>query len=364
MNNHIVKNPNLPMFDFTISSADMNYRHSVFGGLLLIAVIMATSCGSQVVNERKSDSKDGDTAAVKAEVPKPVLDTVAYDRIMKSISNGDTTGLWPVKAPYPLPGAILPFNRVVAYYGNLFSKQMGILGELPKAQMLNKLKGEVANWQRADSSIPVIPALHYIAVTAQGSPGKDGKHRLRMPFHQIDTIVNWAREIDALVFIDIQVGHSNVQTEVPQFEKYLQMPQVHFGIDPEFSMKGVGRPGSRIGTFSDQDINATIDYLASVVRKYNLPPKILVIHRFTQGMVTGYNKIKKTPEVQVVMDMDGWGNKTLKRSTWLRYIYREPVMFAGFKIFYKNDTKTGKDQLYSPHELIKFTPQPMYIQYQ
>ena len=30
--------------------------------------------------------------------------------------------LWPVKTVYPNTGAILPFNRIVAYYGNLYSK--------------------------------------------------------------------------------------------------------------------------------------------------------------------------------------------------------------------------------------------------
>ena len=79
---------------------------------------------------------------------------------------------------------------------------------------------------------------------------------------------------------------------------------------------------------------------------------------------SNYKNIKNVPEVQVVMDMDGWGNKVLKRSTWLRYIYREPVEYAGFKLFYKHDTKTGADQLYSPEELVKFTPKPIYIQYQ
>jgi hypothetical protein len=142
------------------------------------------------------------------------------------------------------------------------------------------------------------------------------------------------------------------------------MPQVHLGIDPEFSMKNGEVPGSVIGTFTAEDINAAIDYLAAVVKKNNLPPKILVIHRFTQGMVTGYERIKKVPEVQVVIDMDGWGDKILKRSTWLRYIFKEPVQFAGFKIFYKNDTKKGKDQLYTPEELLKFIPKPIYIQYQ
>jgi hypothetical protein len=34
---------------------------------------------------------------------------------------------------------------------------------------------------------------------------------------------------------------------------------------------------------------------------------------FTQG-ITNYKKIKTVPEVQVVMDMDGFGSKVLKRS--------------------------------------------------
>ena len=81
-------------------------------------------------------------------------------------------------------------------------------------------------------------------------------------------------------------------------------------------------------------------------------------------MVTNYKNIKIIPEVQVVMDMDGWGPKVLKRSTYLLYIYKQPVEFTGFKLFYKNDTKTGADQLYTPQELLKFIPKPIYIQYQ
>lgn len=292
------------------------------------------------------------------------IDTADYDKRMLLLSNNDTTGKWPAKAPYPLAGAILPYTRIVAFYGNLYSKKMGILGEIPKDEMLKKLMDEVAKWQAADSTLPVTPALHYVAVSAQGSPGKDGKHRMRMPFSQIDTIVNWAKEIKALVFLDLQVGHSFVKDEVPPLEPYLKMPNVNLGIDPEFSLKNGEVPGTKIGTFNQDDVNAAVDYLAQLVRKNNLPPKILIVHRFTQGMITGYEKIKKVPEVQVVMDMDGWGDKILKRSTYLRYIYKEPVQFTGFKLFYKNDTKTGADQLYTPAELLKFIPKPIYIQYQ
>jgi hypothetical protein len=292
-------------------------------------------------------------------------DSADYKRLVEYISHGDSTGRWPVDDDLPKPGAILPFKRIIAYYGNLYSRQMGILGELPKDSMFSKLKGEVKKWTEADSVIQSIPALHYIAVTAQGSPGAGNTYRLRMPFHQIDTIIKWANEINALVFLDIQVGLSTIEKELPLFEKYLSMPNVHLGIDPEFSMKTGKKPGSVIGTYDAKDINYTIDYLKTIVEKNNLPPKILVVHRFTRPMVTNYKQIKLSPEVQVVMNMDGWGISAKKISTYRSFIYPEPVQFTGFKIFYKNDTKKcGAAKEMQPADVLKLTPNPVYIQYQ
>jgi len=327
--------------------------------LCLLYILTSLGCQDTLPNLKSDNS-----AAEKTIAEKNKIDTASYNELLKALSNNDTTAKWPAKAPYPLPGAILPYYRIVAFYGNLYSKRMGILGEIPKDSMFKKLQYEISRWKAADSSLPIKPALHYIAVSAQGRPGKDSMHRMRMPFHQIDTVVTWAKEIDALVFLDIQVGHSLVKNEVPQLEKYLKMPQVHLGIDPEFSLKNGEVPGTKIGSFNADDINAAVDFLADVVRKNNLPPKILIVHRFTQGMVTGYEQIKKVPEVQIVMDMDGWGDKILKRSTYLRYIYKEPVQFTGFKLFYKNDLKKGSHELYTPEEILKFTPKPIYIQYQ
>ncbi|MBG6063484.1 hypothetical protein IWX83_003294 [Flavobacterium sp. CG_9.1] len=331
---------------------------------LLLLSTLACNRGKAADTENETE----ETATVKVvdsieKTPTLTIDTVDYNKRMIALSNNDTTGRWPVKTPYPLPGALLPYNRIIAYYGNLYSTKMGILGELPRKEMLAKLQGEVAKWQAADSTVKAIPALHYIAVTAQGAPGKNNMHRLRMPFKQIDTIISWAKPINALVFLDIQVGHSTVKSEVAELEKYLAMPNVHLGIDPEFSMKGGERPGSKIGHFTAADINDAIDILADIVRKNKLTPKVLVIHRFTQGMVKNYKEIKKVPEVQIVMDMDGFGSKVLKKDSYKAYIYREPVQFTGFKLFYKNDNKNDW-KMYSPEELVKFTPKPIYIQYQ
>lgn len=343
---------------------------------LPLAAALFSNCSSiQAGDEKKIDSaadaKVEQAATDNAGDQKPVynlkpIDTAAFDRINKELANGDTSGKWPAKFPYPSPGAILPFNRILAFYGNLYSTRMGVLGEYPKNEMISKLKGEVKSWQAADPSLPVIPALHYIAVTAQGAPGKDGKFRSRMPFKQIDTIVSWAREIKGLAFVDVQVGLSTLQAEIPQLETYLSMPDVHLGIDPEFAMLGKGgkRPGSVIGTYDAEDINYVVDYLAALVKKNNIPPKILVVHRFTNGMVRNFQNIKKVPQVQIVMDMDGWGDKTLKRSSYLLYERRDPVMFTGFKLFYKNDIRSGADQMLSPKEVLAQQPKPIYIQYQ
>ncbi|MEJ7684405.1 MAG: hypothetical protein WKG06_42475 [Segetibacter sp.] len=83
------------------------------------------------------------------------------------------------------------------------------------------------------------------------------------------------------------------------------MPNVHLGIDPEFSMKTGAAPGKVVGTFDAKDVNYASTYLAGLVTKYNLPPKVLVVHRFTQGMLTNYKQISTRPEVQLVIDMDG-----------------------------------------------------------
>jgi hypothetical protein len=296
--------------------------------------------------------------------PPLTLDTVQYKKMLTRICRGDSSGRWPVNADFPLAGAILPFKRIVAYYGNLYSKKMGALGEYPEPEMLRRLMGEVKKWEQADSGMPVQPALHYIAVTAQGSPGKGGKYILRMPGKQIDTILRMAAKINAIVFLDVQVGLSNVQTEIPQLEKFLRLPLVNLGIDPEFSMKTGAKPGTKIGTMDAADVNFVTRYLARLVDSFHLPPKILVVHRFTHPMITNYRKIETRPEVQIVMDMDGWGVQSRKLTSYRDYINKEPVQFAGFKLFYKNDYREPNSRMLTPEEILRLKPQPVYIQYQ
>ena len=289
-------------------------------GLVILAVLLLSGAifflSGQIFPESYK-VKDYTKASVIEVYKAPELDLVDYDRRMRRLANYDsgvatTSQIWPVKAPYPKVGAILPFKRVVAYYGNLYSTKMGVLGEYSEEEMIRRLKIEIDRWEKADPSTPVQPALDYIAVTAQGSAGADGKYRLRMPDSEIEKVILMAKKINAIVILEVQPGLANLQQEIEILEPYLKMPYIHLAIDPEFCMKNNRKPGEYIGTVDASEINEASAYLAKLVRENNLPPKILIVHRFTQNMVTNARQIKTRPEVQIVIDMDGWGGPAKK----------------------------------------------------
>ncbi|MRG45318.1 hypothetical protein GFS24_09335 [Chitinophaga sp. SYP-B3965] len=334
--------------------------------LLLSCCLLFISCNALPDNSQISPRRVGKErkVAIADTIAVPVPDTAdQYKRQIQYLLHDKPTEKWQVPTGRPLPGAILPYKRIVAYYGNLYSSRMGILGELPPDEMLEKLAGEVNKWEKADTLFPVQPALHYIAVTAQSSPGASRKYRMRMPDAEIEKVLQMAQRIKAIVFLDIQVGLGTLQEEIPALDKYLRLPYVHLGIDPEYSMKNGKVPSTSVGTFDAADINYASDYLASLVQQYQLPPKVLVVHRFTQGMVTNYKTIKIQPEVQIIMNMDGFGSPAKKIDSYKGWIAGQPVEYTGFKLFYKNDVSEGK-HLMEPEEVLRLFPRPIYIQYQ
>ncbi|TAF46371.1 MAG: hypothetical protein EAZ51_09795 [Sphingobacteriales bacterium] len=337
---------------------------SLIAAYFIIVCVLVSCAGADSKTNAHQKSLVASVQAIPETKAMPV-DSAKYVALQKYLANGDTTGKWPVKNDViPISGAILPFNRIIAYYGNLYSKKMGALGEYAPKEMWEKLDAEVAKWNKADSVIKAIPAIHYIATVASGTAGKNGFYNNRMPESQIDSALAIAKMHNAIVFLDIQVSLSNLKTELPRLEKYLKLPQVHLGIDPEFSMKTGAKPGTKIGTYDASDINYAAQYLAKLVTQNNLPAKILIVHRFTQGMVTNYQNIKLRKEIQIIMHMDGWGEPELKKGTYRHYLYKEPVQFVGFKLFYKNDLKKAPHRLMTADELLKLKPKPIYIQYQ
>jgi hypothetical protein len=272
---------------------------------------------------------------------------------------------WYPAMPEFRDGSILPCSRIVAYYGHPNSTRMGALGQYPKDEMLRRLREQVAEWERADPATPVIPALHMVAVVAQGEPGRSGHYRTISTDAVVQEVYDWTKEVNGIFFVDIQTGTEDLRQILPRFEWILQNPDVHVGVDPEFMMKDGSIPGRRVGTMDAADVNYAIEYLAKVVNEYNLPPKVLIIHRFTQGMVTNAKQIRPRPEVQVVIHMDGHGRMQgplFKYDTYAQFIVQEPVQFAGWKNFYLHDNEKGV--MPTAADLMRLHPLPLYLQYQ
>jgi hypothetical protein len=303
-----------------------------------------------------------DSAVLTAVATQPKSRTRADSIVGQHDSRRLQESRWPVNGRHRCR---LDFanRRIVAFYGNPLSKRMGILGEIPYDQMLSRLDTITAQWRAADPLIGVLPALHLIVSVAQPAPGKDGMYRQRSDPDLIEKIYGFAKARGAITILDVQVGKSTLDSELPVLLPFLSRPDVHLGIDPEFFMHNnrEGRvPGSKIGSM---DANFAIDYLAQLVTKYKLPPKVLVIHRFTTNMLSHANQIKLDPRVQVVINMDGWGQPWHKFDTYRTCEVKEPVQFTGFKLFFHNDTRKG-DALLSPLEVLALRPRPLYVQYQ
>ena len=303
-------------------------------------------------------AKDPISATPPTDSPRPAKPVKAKKRIF-NISPADSAR-WPVPAPDPLPGSILPEHRIVAFYGNPLSKRMGILGEIDPEEMLRRLEEKATEWAAADSGQKVLPALHLIATVAQGYPGPARKYRLQMPDSVIERVADWAEKRGWLLFLDIQPGLSSVEAELPVLVPYLKRPYVHLALDPEFAMKDGHLPGRDwMGNMDASEVNHAIDVVAKLVEEHQLPPKVLVVHRFTRNMLKNASRIKLDPRVQVVIDMDGYGPPGSKMGAYRWFVVRHPVQYTGFKLFFKNDKPMMK-----PEEVLELYPKPMYIQYQ
>jgi hypothetical protein len=327
-------------------------------------VLADSTADSVKVDTTRRDSSQADSAKPDSLTPSAVRGSpkpagVRPKRGAFNLPPSDSAR-WPVRGPDPLPGAILPEHRVVAFYGNPLSKRMGILGELPPEEMLPRLEEVATQWAAADSGQKVLPALHLIATVAQGYPGPARKYRLQMPDSVIQRVAGWAEERGWLLFLDIQVGVSTVEDELRVLLPYLKRPYVHLALDPEFAMKDGKRPGTDwMGRMDASEVNHAVGVLAKIVEEHQLPPKVLVVHRFTRNMLTNASQIRLDPRVQVVIDMDGWGSPGSKMGAYRWFVVRHPVQYTGFKLFYKNDKP-----MMTPPEVLELYPKPMYIQYQ
>ena len=236
----------------------------------------------------------------------------------------------------------LASNQILSYYGNPHVPGMGILGELEPDELVAQVREHAERYDALNGARGVQPAFHIVYASAQPEAGRDGLHLQFLDKRTILRYLDLACKYGFLVFLDIQVGRSDVETEMRDILPYLEAPNVHAALDPEFAMAPGQVPGETIGSLDAKDVNAAQAVLEEFVERRGLTDKILIVHQFTDGMITNRELIDDYPRVRLVVDMDGVGPAEIKQVKfgW----YAAPAEYSGIKLFFRQDPDLMAEQ--------------------
>jgi hypothetical protein len=275
-------------------------------------------------------------------------------------TTGERSAATERRAPVELPGGgrrLFPDRRVVAFYGSPVDRELGALGIGTPAAMTRRLRAQARGYAR--ETRPVLPAMELIVTLATADPGQDGQHRTHLPDSTIRRYLRAARQADALLILDIQPGRALFGPEVERLARWLREPDVGLALDPEWHVGPDETPGKVIGSVDADVVTATAAYLSRMVRERGLPEKLLLVHRFTEGMIERDERLRPYPGVQTVVNVDGFGGPGVKIAKYEGFAARTPGLRRGFKLFYEEDS-----DLLRPGEVLRMQPRPDVVVYE
>jgi hypothetical protein len=281
---------------------------------------------------------------------------------MLAFGGGDDDGPEARSEPKPasLPRGgrtILPDNRVVAYYGAPQDEELGILGIGLPRRAARRLERQARPYARPRR--PVLPAFELIAAIVTSEPGDGGDHSIRQEPSTIRRYLRAARAHKMLLLLDIQPGYAPFLQEAKALERWLKEPDVGLALDPEWSLRPPLLPAQEIGSTDAATVNEVSRYLSGLVRRHDLPQKLLVVHRFTEDMIQNEHDLERDPGVALVVNVDGFGDQPNKISKYREFTQDLRRRYNGFKLFYHEDVN-----LMSPRQVLRLRPQPDLVVYE
>ena len=262
-------------------------------------------------------------------------------------------------APPPGSAAYDRAALYVALYGFPGSTVLGVLGEQgvdASVRRAREVAGGYAGFGRR-----VVPTFEILASVASSAAGADGDYSNEFDPSRFQPLIAAAAAAGIHVVFELQRGRSPVPDQAREYEPLWRFGHTSIALDPEWRVGPTERPGGGfIGTVDAAEVNETIDYIDGVVRRHGLPPKMCIVHQFDPSMITNKERIRGTDNVQVVIQMDGFGTLQLKRGSWARTVADlPPNAFTGWKNFYDEDRPTP-----TPAETMANEPTPRYVSYQ
>lgn len=250
--------------------------------------------------------------------------------------------------------------QIISFYGHPDVAAMGVLGHGPPAEVAARVAAWAERYDRLNGARPAVGAFHLIVGVAQVWPTAEGDWLGHLDHERITEYVEAARKHGLLLFLDTQIGWSDPLTEVRRLEPFLREAFVHVAIDPEFATEHLGAaPGLAIGSVSAEQVNAVQAYLAGLVREEGLPSKILMVHQFADWMLLDREQVEDEPEVDLAIDMDGFGLAAVKIAGYERWALTAPSERPAFKLFFDQDTP-----VMTPEEVQSLDRPPDIVIYQ
>jgi hypothetical protein len=264
----------------------------------------------------------------------------------------------PEPAQLPRGGRrIFPEYRLFGYAGSPGSPAFGRLG-------VGNIDARVRELERRGAAYAdgrrVLPVLELVAVIAHPAPGKDGNFSGRVGDATIARYLAAARRHKALLLLNIQPGRARFIDLAKQLEPWLRQPDVGLALDPEWAVAKGQVPGRVYGSTTGAELDGVARYLDGLVRRYDLPQKVMVFHQVAASVVRRQSGVQERPGVVVVKSVDGIGSRALKVATWTKLVKGLPdSIHPGFKLFFVEDARHGR--LMTPAQVLALRPQPEYV---
>lgn len=251
--------------------------------------------------------------------------------------------------------ALFPDSLLVTLYG---APQIPAteLGSRTPRSAARKVVRQAAPFDRAGDR-GVVTGFDLITVVATSTPGPDHLYRTRQPDELIGTYLKQVRSLGGRLVLDIQPGRSSVLNEVTALKRWIDEPDVDVGIDPEWNVGRKGVPGITTGSITAKELNAVSQRLDRIVKRQDLPPKLMVVHQFRDGSIERRDAIRQRNGVQVTLNFDGIGSRPAKEAGFVALATKG--LFNGFSIFYRLDAN-----LMSPRSILDLLPPIDFLLYQ
>ena len=250
---------------------------------------------------------------------------------------------------------LFPSKRVVALYG-IPGDGHSIIGRKSVKGAKRKLRRQARAYDGGHRR-PVVPGFDVVAVVATSCSSRRDKCRTRQPDSLLRRYFGAARDMNGRLILDIQPGRSTFLDEVKALRPWLVKRNVDVALDPEWNVGRHGVPGQDEGSVRAGQLNRVSQYLSRLIRRRNLPGKLMIVHQFKQTSIRHRGDVQQRKAVDVTLDFDGIGGRRAKASGYKAL--SRPALFNGMMLFYKLDPR-----LMTPRQVLHLDPKPDLVVYQ